>query len=112
LATTNHLKIGNDIIFPAAGYMAMAIEAVTQVYGDRNTAFCGCKFQNLHITAPLLLPGEGDIEVLFNLRLLHQVASKETAEWFDFKVGSVTNDSKWTEHAQGLIAVEETITGI
>jgi len=93
--------------------MAMAMEAVTQVYENHNAAFEGYRFQNLHITSPLVLPNEGDIEVLFNLKVLRQhIALKETTKWFELNVSSVTSDGKWTEHARGLIAVEETDTGI
>jgi hypothetical protein len=106
------LKIGNDIIFPAAGYMAMAIEAVTQVYKDCNASFEGYTFQNLRIASPLILPEEGDIEILFNLRVLHQSTSVETSKWFDFRVSSVTTKGKWTEHVEGLIAAEEIYIGI
>ncbi|KAI9727214.1 MAG: Type I Iterative PKS [Cirrosporium novae-zelandiae] len=104
-------KVGDDILFPAAGYMAMAIEAVTQVAEDRGTIPEGYALQGLHITSPLVLPIEGEVETLFNLLVLDGINSKEATRWFDFKVSSVTPDNKWTEHAAGRIAVHLTNIG-
>lgn len=101
----DHL-VGDDIIFPAAGYLAMAIEAVTQVAENQGETPRGYTFQRLFIKAPLVLPPKAEVETLFNLRVLNDSALQEDKRWFDFSISSVTADDKWTEHAVGMIALE------
>jgi acyl transferase domain-containing protein len=101
----NH-QVGEDVIFPAAGYLAMAIEAVTQTAELRSIAPKGYTVQRLFIKAPMIIPPEGEVETLFNLRILSDPSSPEDLKWFDFSVSSVTADDKWSEHAVGKIALE------
>lgn len=85
----------------------MAIESATQVMENRGFAPQGYTFQRLHIKSPLILPTEEAVETLFNLRVIHDVSSKEVTKWFDFRVSSVTTGGNWTEHAMGMVGVEE-----
>jgi len=100
-------KVGEDVIFPAAGYMAMAIEALTQIAEIHGLTLKGYTFQGLHINAPLVLDSEGEVETLFNLRALNDLSSQEGKKRFDFSVSSVNADDKSIEHAVGRIEIEE-----
>ncbi|KFY28750.1 hypothetical protein V491_00304 [Pseudogymnoascus sp. VKM F-3775] len=103
---SDHL-IGDDIIFPAAGYVAMAVEATTQMAEIQKVNVEGYIFQRLFIKTPLILPSEGEVETLFNLRVLSNTALADGKKWFDFSISSISGDDKWTEHAVGMIALEE-----
>lgn len=100
-------KMGHEIIMPAAGYIAMAMEAMSQTrqstveagvtidpqqpFHLRNVKFARAmvltKDQN-HVVMLTLTPGQGDME-----------------KWYDFKVSSQT-DGIWTQHCTGLIKYE------
>ena len=100
--------IGDDVIFPAAGYMAMAIEAATQVAEVQGVIPRGYTIQHLVIKAPIVLHPDSEVETLFSLRVLSDSNHRGGKKWFSFNVASILGNNKWTEHAVGTIAVEET----
>lgn len=103
---TDH-QIGDEVIFPAAGYLAMAIEAVTQFAEIWKIVIKGYTFRRMLIQAPLNITPEGDVETLFGLRTLQHSSLKTDRRIFDFSVSSVNIEGKWTEHAVGVIALDD-----
>ncbi|KAH8807730.1 fatty acid synthase [Xylogone sp. PMI_703] len=101
-------KIGNDFVFPAAGYIAMAVEALSQVaeIGDTLIPLQGYTIQGLKITSALTIPSEGAVETMFNMTEVLSPA-KGSSQWFEFRVSSVTEDEKWNEHGAGRIGLIE-----
>lgn len=102
-------KIGDDIIFPAAGYIAQAVEALQQVSGDieNSVGFMnGYRIQGLRIGSALLIPDDDTIETLLNMRIL-RIAGDAT--WYDFTISSVTATGNWSEHATGNIVLVDKV---
>ncbi|KAH8589480.1 hypothetical protein B0O99DRAFT_692539 [Bisporella sp. PMI_857] len=99
------LHIGDNFIFPAAGYIALAIEAITQEVEDKDPLWSqkGYKIQNLKITSALIIPDDEPIEIVLNLREIP--LSKSSSSQYDFCVSSVTEEGKWSEHAGGKITL-------
>lgn len=97
-------KIGSNVLFPAAGYVAMAIEAVSQVAQTRSVVFKEVLIQGLLIASPLILHAETAVETLFTLTATDSTPSHASTRWFVFRVSSVTWDEKCTDHAAGKIA--------
>ena len=88
--------VEKDIVFPAAGYIAMAGTAVAQLTGS--TAYT---VQDVNIaTAMLLSEGKG-IEVVTTLRKRSLTASKDS-KWWEFSISS-ENNGAWTKHCWGLV---------
>lgn len=86
----------------------MAIEALNQVAHDQDllVPLQGYTIQGLNITSALIIPTEGSVETLFNMRDLSlpgQVGSK----CFDFRISSVSEDGRWCEHGAGTIYLAE-----
>jgi acyl transferase domain-containing protein/NADPH:quinone reductase-like Zn-dependent oxidoreductase len=100
-------RIGNDVIFPAAGYCAVAIEAVTQFAELLETVFGGFDIQHLKIKAPLVIPTEGEVETLLDLHAVHSSATSASDGVFEFSFSSVNAESKCTEHAFGKIVLHQ-----
>ncbi|KAK6002135.1 hypothetical protein QM012_001773 [Aureobasidium pullulans] len=98
-------RIGADVIFPAAGYCAMAMEAVTQLAESSGAVFEGFAIQPLTIRAPLVLPLDGEAETLFDLHTIHSSSSQADRKVFEFNLSSVSADDRWTEHAFGTITL-------
>lgn len=102
-------KMGHEIVFPAAGFIAMGIEAMYQVstalseLEGRKTIVRPCyKLRNLTFPKALVLE-EGEKH---RLMLTISPRSGLKSNWYDYKVFSLKEDI-WNEHSRGLITVEE-----
>lgn len=97
-------RIGNDVVFPAAGYCAVAIEAVTQFAESVEIVAAGFTIRHMKIKTPLVITPEGEAETSFDLHVIRgsTYASHTT---FEFSLSSVNAEEKWTEHASGKIVL-------
>lgn len=113
------MQLGNEVVFPAAGYFAMAIEAVTQMVSDSEGSLEIQSFtlKNMSIQRALVVPDdEYGVETLFALHSgnavrTHSVVSPARRQ-YTFSVSSVAmQGSTWNEHATGTIRVNMAIKG-
>lgn len=102
-------KIDDEIVFPGAAYIAMAVEAVYQArMGIHLTEGCDLpektryRLKDVTFQKALVLPEKGG-EARIITSLMPRPRNKDS--WSDFKVMSVTDDI-WTEHCRGLVTVE------
>ncbi|KAK4034496.1 polyketide synthase [Parachaetomium inaequale] len=100
--------VQNTIIYPAAGYLSMAIEGAsylaTRQFPDRTLQ--GYQLRDVDIFNALVVPETSDgIELQLSLRPCGDRAL-DTKGWSEFQVQSVTSDNKWTEHCKGLIMAQ------
>ncbi|KAF7863846.1 hypothetical protein EAF04_006811 [Stromatinia cepivora] len=107
-------KVESQIVFPATGYLAMAMEAIAQVKGLKNTLSgksfrpsTSFEFRNVSISAALVIQDEKDIGVqdvelhtAFSWRKI-STTSKST-DWCDFSVSSWRSGQS-TLHCSGSI---------
>ncbi|KAJ2989155.1 hypothetical protein NUW58_g3615 [Xylaria curta] len=97
-------KLESQVVFPAAGYIAMAIEALSQARTstDEPPMF---ELRHVDISTALVVP-EGDTEdrVEMHTTLAPQVLSKSSISqyWYDFSISSVTL-GRATLHCSGTI---------
>ncbi|MCJ1439395.1 hypothetical protein MMC27_008789 [Xylographa pallens] len=102
-------KMGSDILFPASGYIALAMEALYQSSQSTNPIegvtlvdqLC-YRLRNIKFDKALVL--EENVEAKIMLTLSAHPGTKDT--WYDFKVFS-TRDEARNEHCNGLIRLEE-----
>ncbi|PKY01155.1 polyketide synthase [Aspergillus campestris IBT 28561] len=100
-------KIQSNIVYPAAGYIAMAIEAVVQHAmdsKDTNNLATVC-LQDVSIKTPIIMNETLAVEVMISLQLLQDAT---TTGYYRFRIYSVTEESNWTEHCQGVICLQTT----
>ncbi|PWY93041.1 hypothetical protein BO94DRAFT_615778 [Aspergillus sclerotioniger CBS 115572] len=97
-------RINGTILFPAAGMMAMAVEAVKlTTAGERSIA--GYELRDISLTAALSVPDrERGIETQFFLRRQPGGAGRD-ATWSDFQLCALVED-EWEEVCSGSIRVD------
>lgn len=98
-------KIQSDIVFPAAGYLSIAIEAAVQLAKNPET-ISEVSLQDISISAAMIIPDDVAVETMTLLQHLDQGLLSEPGEWYKFYIYSVSRDNRWTEHCSGLVGVE------
>jgi acyl transferase domain-containing protein len=97
-------KLGEDIVFPAAGFIAMAIEAICQVKDIERQQRPRISLRNFKVIKALPLSVDEDnagAEIFTTLRPLRISGTMQSDTWHDFEV-STYEDSKYTIHATGI----------
>lgn len=90
-------KVGDDIVFPFACYVALAGEAVRQVSGFDP----GFSLRNLIVSMALILPDGKPTEIMTTFRQ-HRLTNSLNSQWWEFSVASY-NGHVWTKHCTGEI---------
>ncbi|KAK7906589.1 hypothetical protein PG985_016326 [Apiospora marii] len=104
-------RVGDAILFPAAGMLAMAVEAARQATGD-DRAIKGFRLRHVSFHSALHIPTDGGagVETYFYLHCPRQAAlggSKASSRGSkEFELWSVQPDDAWVEHCRGTILVE------
>ena len=102
--------VDSFIVFPGAGYMAMAIEAVRQFDEDRNLHLkhSGYRLKNVDFKKTLTVPKDNKkVEVVTTLHC----SDSEAKNAWTFHVSSVSEEGKWQVHCEGLIETVPSSTG-
>ncbi|GME55565.1 Lovastatin diketide synthase LovF [Neofusicoccum parvum] len=91
-------RIGDDVVLPAAAYVAMAGEAVRQLSGRPATDFA---LRRVDIKAALVLRDAEPAEIVTQLRPA-RLTDELDSEWFDFSIASF-NGEVWLRHCAGQV---------
>lgn len=107
----DHL-LGDSVIFPAAGYIAMAIEAIYQKSKatgriPQETAVNQVTYKLRNVTFARMLTLDDDIGTKILLSLEPCSSTKES--WHEFIISSIAKDGSGTheEHCHGLVSIGE-----
>ena len=102
--------MGDDIVFPAAGFMAMAIEAVSQtsqalsiLEGEPKPRQARYRLRDVTFPKALVLEDNSD-----DRKIMLSLNKVTGGSWHEFKVTSLTGDA-WLENSRGLVRVEDDI---
>jgi len=93
-------KVGADIVFPFAGYIAMVGEAVRQITKIED-AF---GLRHISVGTAMLLSEEKPTEIITTLRPLRLTITQDSS-WYEFTV-SAYNGHQWTKHCSGEVKAE------
>ena len=96
-------RIQDDIVLPAAAYIAMAAAAVRQVETEPDTEDGGVSFRHVTISNALVLRESHAHEVVTHLRKV-QLTSKLDSAWYDFSIISLQGNS-WIRHCTGQVRI-------
>ena len=101
--------VDNRLVFPAAGYIAMAIEAKKQISLDRRPTNSIRKYmlKDIAFSKILEVPNSSNgIEIILSLR--HSVGNTnwDALSWEEFRVCSISLEGVTNEHCRGHIMVE------
>lgn len=95
--------IQSDMVYPGAGCIIMAIEAMRQISVSEQPIL-GYNLKSIEITKALVIPDTADgIEVQLALLPVTE-KSLDAQGWFEFHVYSIGDESSWEEHCNGLIS--------
>ncbi|KFA59987.1 hypothetical protein S40285_08484 [Stachybotrys chlorohalonatus IBT 40285] len=97
------------ILYPGAGYLTMAIEAMKQYVQMKNEERSVAKYvlRDVSISKSLVLneaessSGSSDVEVQLSMS-----SPSEDSRWRFFRICSYQEDGSWSEHCSGEITVE------
>ena len=91
--------VGNDIVFPAAGYISMAGAAACQL-GDP-TSSRDYTVKEVELRQALVLQTESSKELITTLRPQRLTVTLDS-EWYEFDIVSY-DGSSWNKHCSGLV---------
>lgn len=101
--------MGHEIVFPGAGYIAMAMEAIHQtshaiaMNQESKIMDKSCyRLRDVVFPKALVLEEDGK-EYKIMLTLTPRSGIKDS--WYEFKVSSLT-EGVWSEHSRGLVRLE------
>ncbi|KAL7940526.1 putative polyketide synthase [Trichoderma barbatum] len=105
-------KMGSDLVFPATGYLAMAMEAIyqkmeaTNVLENDNPGIkqLQYRFRDVEFNKAMVLNENG---LATKVQLTLTAAHTAIGSWHQFKIFSMAENNALTEHVRGLIRTEE-----
>lgn len=96
-------SLGNSAVFPAAGHLSMAIEALRQTMEIQGKSMESVTLRDVEIKTALVVPDtDNGIEVQLQLQEIVGSQSGQSTSWYSFTVQSITDDV-WTTHCEGRI---------
>ncbi|GAP87706.2 putative polyketide synthase [Rosellinia necatrix] len=96
-------KVFDDVLYPAAGMLVMAIEASRQV-SDPTKSIKGFKFSDVSFHQALKLPNDGGVESHFYLRPCTG-ANMHGLGWNGFQLCTLVGE-EWIEHCRGYVYLD------
>jgi acyl transferase domain-containing protein/NADPH:quinone reductase-like Zn-dependent oxidoreductase/SAM-dependent methyltransferase len=104
----NHIVQG-QCVFPAAGYLAMAVEGMRRHKLASDSAGEEILSYNLHsitIGKALIIDQDSiDHEICLSMRPEPRSARNSSGVWMEFRIFTVSSTQEWIEHCRGLISV-------
>ncbi|KAE8163750.1 hypothetical protein BDV40DRAFT_299096 [Aspergillus tamarii] len=100
-------KLGDTVVFPATGYLAMAVEALMQknLSVGADGAGISVALRHVDLLKALPLPEQGSIELYTELRPLPISNVRDSKVWWEFQISSISKDGP-TVRAKGSIRLE------
>ena len=94
-----------SIVFPAAGYMVMAVEALSRIFLSL-PASSNFSFRSVHFLNALVIPSDSNAmtELITDVRACRLSHTTDSKTWYHFEISSVTSGDA-TRHATGLICI-------
>lgn len=100
---SDHVLHG-EVVFPAAGYITMAGEAIRQLNVLNNQSESSLErytIQNIRFESPLMLTIDAAVEVISSLKPI-ELADGVLSGWYNFSVCAF-DGAKWTVHCKGCV---------
>ena len=104
----NDHVVQSNVLYPAAGFLAMAIEAEHQCRVTKNDNARGYSLREITIGHALIIPQNADkVETMISLRPYNESLRVSSDIWDEFCVSSSVDGSPWIENCRGLISVQK-----
>ena len=100
----DHQVLG-AIVYPAAGYLAMAIEAAHDI-ADKGCTVSRYVFRDVQFHAAAVIKEDVPLELIIQMRP-HRAATRSTATtWLEFSISSCHNGRNVRDNCFGLLSIE------
>ena len=96
-------KVREDVVFPFAGYVAMAGEAIRQLTGVE----AGFSVRHVVAHTAMVLTESKPVEVVTNLRR-HKLTDNSDSDSYDFTITSFSG-STWIKNCEGIVRPKEEV---
>jgi acyl transferase domain-containing protein len=99
-------QIDGSVVFPGAGYVASAIEAVRLLTDPSEATIQGYKLRDIDIMNAMVIP---DSVLALETQLTLQSCSDKHLDhhgWYEFKLCSLASGGSWIEHCKGFVAAD------
>ncbi|GFF60843.1 lovastatin nonaketide synthase [Aspergillus udagawae] len=95
-------RLGGEVVFPCAGYVAMVGEAIQQISGSSDYSI-----RNMFIRTALVVDHEGhdDVELITSLRPA-RIADNVDSVWYDFTI-TAHQGGVWSTHCIGQVCAAQ-----
>ena len=98
-------RIQSSILYPAAGFIAMAVEAILQSKGPQDKLVTGYRLRDVSFSKALVIPETPEgVETSTALRPFTDNSLGSSSTWQEFRVFSHNKQEGWSEHCRGLIS--------
>lgn len=98
-------KVQGTILYPAAGYLAMALEAASQMV-DPTKRVAGYRLQEIQFSAAAIISEGQDLECIIQLRP-HVIGTRDlSSTWTEFRITSSPDGQSLVTNCNGLLLVE------
>ncbi|OKL60218.1 hypothetical protein UA08_04929 [Talaromyces atroroseus] len=98
-------KMQGMVVYPLAGYLAMAIEAAGRRARERNTTFSTFELREVLVESALVLNDDVDVETTISLRPYDEGTRSVSDVWDEFRIHSWSSQRGWIQHCRGLVGV-------
>ncbi|OQE31225.1 hypothetical protein PENSTE_c001G09701 [Penicillium steckii] len=98
-------KMQGMIVYPMAGYLAMAIEAARRRAAQKEIPYSQFEFREVSVGAALVLTDDTYAETSISLRPYAEGTRGHSDIWDQFRIFSWSEKRGWTEHCSGLVRV-------
>jgi acyl transferase domain-containing protein/NADPH:quinone reductase-like Zn-dependent oxidoreductase len=99
-------QIDGSVVFPGAGYIASAIEAVRLLTDPSESTIQGYKLRDIDIMNAMVIPDSVfGVETQLSLQRCSE-KQLDHAGWYEFKLCSLTPGGSWIEHCKGFVAAD------
>ncbi|KAK8134345.1 Reducing polyketide synthase hmp8 [Apiospora sp. TS-2023a] len=98
--------VGGTVLFPAAGFLSMVIEAAHQLKEPGKRAR-SVRLRDVSVSAAMAIPEDVSTEVIIHIRP-HLIATTGStpASWWEFTVSSCVGADQLRDNCRGLLTVE------
>ncbi|KAE8554287.1 hypothetical protein TMatcc_006203 [Talaromyces marneffei ATCC 18224] len=98
-------RIQNLVLYPAAGYIAMAIEGARQL-ADKSREISAFKLRDIQIGAAATVTDDADVEIMLHMRPHANGTRDKAFSWWEFSISTCAAGQELRQNCAGLMLVE------
>lgn len=96
-------RIHNNSVYPMAGFLAMAVEAVAQQAALHQLALDRIEIREVTVGRALTVPEASFVETMLSMRPCTSTSGNSPNVWHEFRIFSWSESRGWDEHCHGFI---------